>query len=852
MIHLELIANLLVAGLTVAVPVTDDGPSSVGLGGGTTGSRGVPKLSYEGAPAVGKPFRLRLSGARSNAHGCVGLSLFEQALPIPFFGATVHPAFPLFGLELFVTDANGSSPIVLDVPVVVSELVGVEFVAQGMVNDPLGQGGTAFTAGRRFSFGFVDGSPLLPLPASLGGEFLRVFEVADFDEDGVLDLVTIDQADGKAIILLGRGDGSFDPVGTYASSGPFNFDVAVADLDLDGRLDFVTPSSSLSAAFVHLGDGRGGFTGLPPTPMGGASVSVDVADFNGDGIPDLAFSNIGLGTVSVAIGNGDGTFGLPFATLLSVGGGVLAVGDADGDGDPDLAVGSGSPNSIEILLNDGAGSFSSALLISTSNRPDSVEWLDLDSDGDLDLISGQSAIAIVSVWMNDGAGGFSPRIDSTVGRIPIELADMNGDGVVDVLAGEGSGDRLGVSFGDGSGSFAEPILFELPLEWLTFAVADVDGDGAQDVIVGGEAPPTSGGAGISVLLGTDDGTLLRDLDPLPELPDLALAGSAADLDGDGHDELVVALDDLNTLVVLKGDAANGFTTLSTTLLGIECAKLMLADVSQDGVVDAIVSSTRDDAVVVALGLGDGTFATPFVVAAVDDIAGVDIGDLDGDGLSDIVVGTSGPSTIRFYRGTGAGAFELADEWPTPEVAGDIALVALGTSSSQQIVTLNHLSETLQVWRLSGAGIVPIATYSVPDDSAWLDAVDLDLDGDVDLVVRVRSRVVVFRNSGAGGLTQTMNAPFAYGWSRLATLDLDGDAVLDLVGVTSTESGLESGVLVVQLLNADLTPRERRRYAAGTSGLDLPTGDFDGDGFTDVIIVGGSERSGTVALGLLLR
>src|SRR5258708_4408247 len=120
------------------------------------------------------------------------------------------------------------------------------------------------------------------------------------------------------VILLGNGDGAFQPSATYPA-GLSPRSIAVADLNKDGHPDLVAADVNSTNVLVLLGKGDGTFQPAVRYSTGmyyAHCKSVAVGDFNGDGNPDLAVSNLEIGdwsastSVTVLMGNGDGTFGV--------------------------------------------------------------------------------------------------------------------------------------------------------------------------------------------------------------------------------------------------------------------------------------------------------------------------------------------------------------------------------------------------------------------------------------------------------------------------------------------------------------------------------------------------------------
>jgi hypothetical protein len=129
--------------------------------------------------------------------------------------------------------------------------------------------------------------------------------------------------------------------------------VAIGDLDGDGTPDLAVANFFSNSVSVLLGNGDGTFQPRQNFATGVGPESVAIGDLDGDGTPDLATanSNFSASSVSVLLGNGDGTFQTrqDFATGLRPA--SVAIGDLDGDGTPDLAVANSNSNSVSVLLN---------------------------------------------------------------------------------------------------------------------------------------------------------------------------------------------------------------------------------------------------------------------------------------------------------------------------------------------------------------------------------------------------------------------------------------------------------------------------------------------------------------------
>ena len=256
---------------------------------------------------------------------------------------------------------------------------------------------------------------------------------ADLNGDGNLDLLAVSAAGYS--VLLGNGDGSFQPPAFYSlANGAGPYSIVIADFNRDGKLDLAIPAGNQSVA-VLLGNGDGTF-GAPIYTFDGNGVGLVSADFNGDGKPDLAA--VGASGIAILLGNGDGTF--QTATFIStiVNESVLFTADLNGDGKPDLITGNGY-----VFLGNGDGTFTALVYKGISV----YALADVNGDGKPDVIGPQTSTQCCGFYLGNGDGTFGPYISvlniqsSKIFQfIPgfVLAADMTSAGKQDVIMGGGS------------------------------------------------------------------------------------------------------------------------------------------------------------------------------------------------------------------------------------------------------------------------------------------------------------------------------------------------------------------------------------------------------------------------------
>jgi hypothetical protein len=152
-----------------------------------------------------------------------------------------------------------------------------------------------------------DGSFQAEVPYAARGAGAYILIARDVNLDGQLDLVCANRGSDNVSVLIGRGDGTFRKAilaSTGTATGPYS--IAVADFNVDGVPDLVTANFRTGNASVLLGIGDGSFE--PPIDAGQTSsvrgrftYGVAAGDFNADGKPDFAVANPDDATMAVKL-----------------------------------------------------------------------------------------------------------------------------------------------------------------------------------------------------------------------------------------------------------------------------------------------------------------------------------------------------------------------------------------------------------------------------------------------------------------------------------------------------------------------------------------------------------------------
>ncbi len=271
-----------------------------------------------------------------------------------------------------------------------------------------------------------------------GSATYSVYQVgtADFNGDGNLDIAVLNDHGGLSI-FLGNGDGTFqNEVTTSVPSNGYNYSFAVGDFNRDGIVDIMITGNR--NYIVLLGTGAGGFTQLPAVTQSYFTGYSNASDLNGDGLPDLILQENNSGVIHVLQGNGDGTF----ANDITVGSNVdsslgVTVFDFNRDGIPDMLT--ASNDVVLVFPGTGGGYFTDPITI-YNESPYAVSAGDFNGDGNPDIVVANGNNYSVDVFFGDGVGTFTlglsgptpPDDVDTFLPYALAVADFNGDGQSDV------------------------------------------------------------------------------------------------------------------------------------------------------------------------------------------------------------------------------------------------------------------------------------------------------------------------------------------------------------------------------------------------------------------------------------
>jgi len=468
----------------------------------------------------------------------------------------------------------------------------------------------------------------------------------------------------------------------------------------------------------------------------------------------------------------------------------LATGDVDGNGRPDLLYvfgdAGGADNKVGVILNRDPD-----LLVTVESsglgNPQCVDLGDVDGDGDLDAITcefGDNEVIWHENVFGNGEGWATQQVAAGVGN-PSDavLHDVDVDGDLDVVVA-----------GFHEVSWIENRLDEPSPGWTSHDV-DTDLTAASSVLVG-------------------------------------------DVTGDGVEEIVAGMVNGRLLAYwTRGSDPTGPWTRSTLQSSYRVADVGLVDVDQDGDLDILASRfyASEGGLRYWENDGSGSFTEHNLGGVSNQIRGSAVGDLDGDGDADFAVATGSSDsvetienrTIRSRSIMSTASFHRGGS-PSPI---DVEVADLDRDGDMDLVSFDGDSRLRFRDTAADTGTVLAAIPSTLVSPEVFRLGDVDNDGDLDAVMGFASGLEWLENFGVGNAFAPHTISGSAYLVELELVDLDGNGHLDVVGYDGGIGELrwwansdDGGDWTASTLQQSITVFH-----------EIAVGDVDHDGLPDVVV-----------------
>ena len=481
--------------------------------------------------------------------------------------------------------------------------------------------------------------------------------------------------------------------------------------------------------------------------------------------------------------------------------------------------------------------------VGTGPSPLGAVVADFNGDGRIDIatVNYQNTVSVILGVSN---GGFASPVNYSTGSFPFTViaADLRGNGKIDVVTvnmpnGIDQPGTVSVLLGNGDGTFQTHVDYSVGDFPTGIVAGDFNDDGKTDLAITNEFDAT-----VSILYGNGDGTFQQQALVAVGLYPTSIA--AGDFNGDGKTDLIASCVGSGVVTVLLNDGGGTFTRVDsvTNLISNDRSLVVTGKFDATGKLDAVISSKAFSQLYLLQGNGDGSFKSPrsLVSPTAGEVYTLIAADVNQDGKTDLAYGSVAPTAFSVLLGNGLGGFAKPMSSPIAATAS-IALADVNGDGFLDLITPQEGLNSVALVLGNGKG-----TFGLPNTRNLSGTVygpnstviaDFNGDGKLDLAVAETNfphgQVAVSLGTGHGTFGAPIISPLLSqainNQDLMLSGDFNGDGKADLIIMDDYSKGFQ--VLLGNGNGTFQTPVDTNFNTA----LNCAIGDFNGDGKTDVVV-----------------